>query len=226
MMSFATSAPPAFTTVWAVRPFGAKVGAVAVLAAFGSQQAHCPCVNVIAGEYVAVCAWAVPPPTTKHGPVLDRVVAPLAIPQPAERLGASNAMELAPVTPFSAMAMPDPEVLFLVESKARLSVPPMLSHVPDVAVQVYSGIEEVGKLESVVTANPEPTMVSTPELPMVKAPVEEMNRYAVLVPADIVAVAVEVNGKTTDPMRTLQGVEAAQPVPAVRTVLEVSVTDI
>jgi hypothetical protein len=44
--SFAASAPPALTMVWAVRLCGENVGVVVAFAAVGSQQSRVPDVSV------------------------------------------------------------------------------------------------------------------------------------------------------------------------------------
>ncbi len=120
--------------------------------------------------------------------------------------------------PVSSVTIPAPLVTFRVLRNARRSVPPLASHVPFVAVHVYSGIDPVGKELIPPTAAQTPAHAAVKLCPAVKAPDGSTYRYTVPVPAERVIVLLFVTEYTVLPSRTLQGVAFEQFSPAVSTV--------
>src|ERR1035438_10501520 len=114
--------------------------------------------------------------------------------------------------------MPVPPPRLRVLRNARLSLPPLVSQSPFVAVHVNRGIDPTGKAVTPLTAPHTPAHVSVRLCPAASAPEESTYRYKVPLPAESVIVLLFVTEYTVVPNRVLHGVALEQFNPAVTTV--------
>jgi hypothetical protein len=120
--------------------------------------------------------------------------------------------------PVSRATIPVPLPRLRVLRNALLSLPPLMSQSPFVAVHVNSGIDPAGNVVTALTAPHTPAQVSVRLCPATNAPDASTYRYKVPLPADSVIVLLFVTEYTVFPNRVLQGVVLEQFNPAVSTV--------
>ena len=90
--------------------------------------------------------------------------------------------------PVSRATIPVPLPKLRVLRNARLSLPPLVSQTPFVAVHVKSGIDPAGKADTPLTAPHTPAHVSVRLCPAASAPEASTYKYKVPLPAEIVIV--------------------------------------
>jgi hypothetical protein len=120
--------------------------------------------------------------------------------------------------PVSRATIPVPLPKLRVLRNARLSLPPLASQRPFVAVHEKSGIDPHGKAVTPLTAPHTPEHVKVRLCPAASAPEGSTYRYKVPLPAESVIVLLFVTEYTVLPIRTLHGVTLEQFNPAVKTV--------
>ena len=120
--------------------------------------------------------------------------------------------------PVSNATIPVPLPKLLVLKNARLSLPPLPSQTPFVAVHVNSGIDPAGKAVTPASAPQTPLQLKVRLCPAESVPEASTYRYKVPLPALSVIALLLVTEYTVLPSRTLQGVALEQFNPAVSTV--------